>query len=454
MARYPATEGDFPMGLTQKVQHWLRTLFAADSGRRIPLLLEAPAWSEAPSPAPALARAIAPAPRPVIAFRRNAVFAAFNTAMPVTDRHGLAGRQRELVRLMDSVVIQRKHALIFGGRGSGKTSLARVFGDLADEAGCVALYGSASAGADVGGLFRPFLAELPMTQGSHATIGADADVQQLANLFVANVTQRTLLIVDEFDRVESPRTRHDVATLLKLLTDMHAPVQVVLVGIAGNVDGLIASHPSLRRHLFAQPVPPIANDELAGLLRLCGQQAGLELDERAVERIVGIALGSPYHARLVGMHAALAADTARRDRVTLADVQQGTADAIEEWSDLSPEVRRIFDRALRTAGPLRSVLAAAGALASQSQALDADRLARASADLFEDARDSLAAAEQAIALLRPALTEREPGLFEFEDSLSPQFLVLLATETAPADDIARTPQAEAPRERIQGVAAL
>lgn len=440
------------MGLTQRLQRLLRALLGGDSGgRRIPLLLEAPAWSEAPPP-PALARPVAPAPRPAIAFRRNAVFAAFNTAMPVTDRHGLAGRQRELVRLMDSVVIQRKHALIFGARGSGKTSLARVFGDLADEAGCVALYGSASAGADVGGLFRPFLAELPMLQGSRAAIGADTDVQELANLFVANVTQRTLLIVDEFDRIESERTRHDVATLLKLLTDMHAPVQVVLVGIAGNVDGLIASHPSLRRHLFAQPVPPIARDELAALLRLCGQQAGLELEDRAVDRIVAAALGSPYHARLIGMHAALAADAARRDHVTLADVQQGIAEALSEWSDLSPAVRRQFDRAVRAAGPLRPVLAAAGALAAQSPTLDAERLAEACADLFDGEGDAAAAAGEGIVLLRSALSEREPGVFEFEDSLSPQFLVLLATETAPAEDIARTP-IEAPRARM-GVAGL
>ena len=87
------------------------------------------------------------APIKPISLRRDSIYSAFNTALPVTDRHGLAGRNSELEKLVEAIVVQRKHAVIFGTRGSGKTSLARVFGDLADEAGCVALYASASGEA-------------------------------------------------------------------------------------------------------------------------------------------------------------------------------------------------------------------------------------------------------------------------------------------------------------------
>jgi hypothetical protein len=449
------------MSWSEKLQQWLGALFGGGSSatRRIPEPFEfeyAPPPEEERSAIP-LSSLRGPGGGPAIAFRRTAVFTAFNTAAPVTDRHGLAGRNKELSRLLDAVVKQRKHALIFGARGSGKTSLARVFGDMADEAGCVALYGSASEGADIDGIFRPFLAELPL----HRHIGAVGEqpmtVQQLANLFVQGVAQRTLLIIDEFDRVAGDRTRHDMAALLKLLSDMHSPVEVVLVGIAGNVDGLIAAHPSLRRHLFAQPVAPIERDELAGLLRLCAKKAGLSFEEEAVQTIVSAAIGSPYHARLFGMHAALVAEAADRERITLADAHKALAAALAEWSELTPDLRALFERALAQAGSLRGMIALAGVLAAHAPVLTFERLADAGSELFGESLGGAPAVDRTIGLIGPALAETPvPGEFQFEDSLSPQFLVLMAngavgrTAEAPA---ARRDAAEA-RALLQGVGGL
>lgn len=449
------------MSWSEKLRQWLGALFGGGSaaGRRIP---EPFAFDYAPPPeaeraAIPLSSLRGSGSGPSIAFRRTAVFSAFNTAVPVTDRHGLAGRKKELARLLDAVVKQRKHALIFGARGSGKTSLARVFGDMADEAGCVALYGSASEGDDIDRIFRPFLDELPL----HRHVARPGDqamgVQQLANLFVQGVAQRTLLIVDEFDRVAGERTRHDMAALLKLLSDMHSPVEVVLVGIAGNVDGLIAAHPSLRRHLFAQPVSPIERDELAGLLRLCAQHAGLAFEEEAVQAIVSAAIGSPYHARLFGMHAALAAEAGNRERITLADAQKGLGDALTEWGELTPDLRMLFERALAEAGSLRGMIALAGVLAAHAPVLTFDRLQTAGTELFGDTLGGAAAVDRTIGLIGPALAETPvSGELQFEDSLSPQFLVLLANGVAAgaAQDAAPRRDASEARALLQGVGGL
>ncbi len=441
------------MRWSERLQHWLRGLLGGGAGaRRIPERLE----YEAPAADAPASLSSARAPMPNIAFRRNAVFAAFNTAVPVSDRHGLAGRKKELARLIDAVVKQRKHALVYGGRGSGKTSLARVFGDLADEAGCVALYGSASEGTDIDGLFRPFLDELPLQRGTAAPLPGDRPmgVQQIANLFVHGVSQRTLLIVDEFDRVTTERTRHEVASLLKLLTDMHSMVQIVLVGIAGNVDGLLAAHPSLRRHLFAQPVSPIDRDELAGLLRLCAQQAGLAFEEEAIQTIVSAAIGSPYHARVFGMHAALSAEADGRDRISLADAQKGLAEALAEWRDLTPEMCTIFERALGQAGSLRGMIALAGVLAAHAPVLTFERMTAAGVDLFGDDLGGAAAVDRTIGLIAPALSEEGmPGELQFADSLSPQFLVLMANGAASRSRAATPPAGDTldARELLQGV---
>ncbi|SCW35810.1 Cdc6-related protein, AAA superfamily ATPase [Sphingobium faniae] len=372
-----------------------------------------------------------------ISLRRDSIYAAFNTAMPVTDRHGLTGRNAELEKLVESIVVQRKHAVIFGTRGSGKTSLARVFGDLADEAGCVALYGSANGETDFETLFRPFLAELPMSaagkEKARALLSGSFDVPRLASLLVEDVRQRSILIIDEYDRVHSEAPRQDVAALMKLLTDLHSPVQLVLVGIASDIDGLIAAHPSLRRHIAPQRVNPIPTPELARLLLSCSDRASLSIDLEALDMLANAAMGSPYHARLFGMQAALIPEAAGRTRITPADVEAGLIAALEGWTDMSAITHGHLARALRDAPHNRRMIALAAVVASQSYAISQDLLVQAGAELFGPSDRLHGEAADALARLAPALAPTSGGQsWMFEDTLAPQFLLLMAKQPAPS----------------------
>lgn len=432
-----------------------------------PLLLDTPAppgfrpvhqaeeAHEAPRP---LSMGAMATPLKPISLRRDSIYNAFSTAMPVTDRHGLAGRNSELERLVEAIVVQRKHAVIFGTRGSGKTSLARVFGDLADEAGCVALYGSASGDADFDSLFRPFLAELPMSaagkEKARKLMDEPLDVTRLAALLVEDVRQRSILILDEYDRVRSDDAKSEVATLLKLLTDIHSPVQVVLVGIAGDVDGLIAAHPSLRRHIAPQRVAPISKPELERLLLSCAENARLQLDPDALDALGGAAMGSPYHARLFGMQAALVTEAGGRDHMTLVDVEQGLASALEDWAEMSGATHALFRRILWEANASRRMIALAGVAASQMSMISHDRLVRLGQEVLGGGSINDQQAADAMQRLQPALTPMPGGdLFMFEDTLAPQFLLLMAKQPAPAVPPAPTP-AEEMRAMFRGVDGL
>jgi len=412
-----------------------------------------PETDQAPRP---LAMGMMAAPLRPISLRRDSVYAAFNTAMPVTDRHGLTGRNAELERLVEAIVVQRKHAVIFGTRGSGKTSLARVFGDLADEAGCIALYGSASGEADFDALFRPFLTELPMTaagqERARGMMQGKLDVPRFASLLVEDVRQRCILIIDEYDRVRSEGAKQDVATLLKLLTDIHSPVQVVLVGIAGDVDGLIAAHPSLRRHIAPQRVSPISKPELELLLQSCAQNAGLEIDAEATDLLASSAMGSPYHARLFGMQAALVAEAAGRDRISAVDATQGLSSALQDWAEMSGASHALFARALAEAPQSRRMIAMAGVVASQMSAVSHERLVCVAGELLGPTAGLGEQAARALNLLAPALVQTVGDLWMFEDTLAPQFLLLMSKQPAP---VAPAPSAaEEMRAMLRGVDGL
>ncbi|MCI4590128.1 ATP-binding protein [Sphingobium sp. BYY-5] len=377
------------------------------------------------------------APIRPISLRRDSIYAAFSTAMPVTDRHGLAGRNSELEKLVEAIVVQRKHAVVFGTRGSGKTSLARVFGDLADEAGCIALYASASGESDFDALFRPFLTELPMSTAGRerlqTMLGERLDVARLAALLVEEVRERAILIIDEYDRVQSDNAKLDVATLLKLLTDIHSPVQVVLVGIASDIDGLIAAHPSLRRHLVPQRVMPIPRPQLERLLASCAANARLTIAGDAMEALASAAMGSPYHARLFGMHAALITEAAGREQVTLADAEQGLADALTGWAEMSDATHALFRRILSEAGASRRMIGLAAVVGAQMSAISYERLVRLGHEVLGGGSINEGQARDAMARLQPALVATPNGeLWMFEDTLAPQFLLLMAKQPVPA----------------------
>jgi hypothetical protein len=456
---------------------WLTSLTRSKADRRsvraipddVPLHLDVPALpgfrhesvqDDAPlnNGARPLSMSAMAAPIKPISLRRDSIYSAFNTALPVTDRHGLAGRNHELEKLVEAIVVQRKHAVIFGTRGSGKTSLARVFGDLADEAGCVALYASASGEANFDTLFRPFLSELPMSAAGRERIAKMAneplDVSRLSAVLVEEVRERSILILDEYDRVQSESAKQDVATLLKLLTDIHSPVQVVLVGIAGDIDGLIAAHPSLRRHLAPQRVAPIPKPALERLLLSCADNARLSIDAEALDALSGAAMGSPYHARLFGMSAALITEAAGRDRMTLSDVEEGLASALEDWKEMSSATHALFQRILWEAGSSKRMIALAAVVASQMSAICQDRLVRTGQEVLGGGSIVEGQARDAMARLQPALVPTPNGeLWMFEDTLGPQFLLLMAKLPEAAAPPAPTP-AEEMRALLRGVDGL
>jgi hypothetical protein len=231
-------------------------------------------------------------------------------------------------------------------------------------------------------------------------------------------------------------------------------VQVVLVGIAGDVDGLIAAHPSLRRHIAPQRVAPIPKPELERLLMSCADNAQLRLDPDALDVLAGAAMGSPYHARLFGMQAALVTEAGGRDRMTLADVEQGLASALEDWAEMSGATHALFQRVLWEAHASRRMIALAGVAASQMSLISYDRLVRLGHEVLGGGSINEGQAVEAMRRLEPALTSMPGGeLFMFEDTLAPQFLLLMAKQPVPSAPPAPTP-AEEMRAMLKGVDGL
>lgn len=410
-----------------RIAAFARKLNGSGSGRAKPvrestLVLDVPYVESAVEPIEV--PAAAPAPNRLLLAR------VFDSAHPVRSRSELLGRERELDELLSATLDFGQHTIVHGARGSGKTSLVRIFGDHADQAGAVVIYMACEPGASFGDLILPYLRALPAA--SLRAGGREAFAQALANLS-SNVGPRVIvelvaehivvpvvLIFDEFDRITDPSVKADIAAAMKLLSDALSTVTFMLVGIARDVSDVVDAHPSLRRHMRTVAVGRIEASSVEALLSAGAAASGLEFDADARAIIARAACGSPFHVRVFAHHSALACVARHSKSISSLDARTGLQSALENWASMNIADAKTFVKLVESGQKLDLIEAAA-----RSAAVN-DRLEHGESG--DDIGKALLAD-----LMRPEIGE-DPAMV-FRDSVAPQFLIamiILAEPSGPA----------------------
>jgi hypothetical protein len=217
--------------------------------------------------------------------------------------------------MITAVEEDQAHIIIYGPRGIGKTSLANVLAESANQVDCKILRYPCNTNTTFEGLFRGFLKNLPseyMNRSHQAKYPGIENFEQLlppGEFGPANLTEilcqvkqeHAILIIDEFDRVESNQLKNQIAETIKNLSDTRARVTFVIVGIARSLEELIGMHPSIQRHLVGIHLPLMEPSELHKMLRSGEQATGLRFDDVTRDMIVSFSKGLPYYAQLLAL---------------------------------------------------------------------------------------------------------------------------------------------------------
>ena len=301
---------------------------------------------------------------------RLALADSLSASQPVTHRERFAGRNDTLTSLIAAIEQQRAHVVLYGERGIGKTSLIHVFAETAREAQYLVLYGSCGVEARFDDMFRSYAAQIPLLyhnsisptadEDEHRRTFADllgsqpVDPRELAEVFAQIVGTRVVIVLDEYDRVADPAFRRNIAELIKNLSDRAARLQLILTGVASNLDELIGFTPSIRRNIVGLAVGPMADADMRDILARAEAATGLKFAPEATALITRMAGGSPYLVRLLGNRAAGRALDERRMLVSVDDAIAGTEAVLAEWnSGLPKRVQAQLSRAeVRAAWPV------------------------------------------------------------------------------------------------------
>lgn len=286
----------------------------------------------------------------------------FTPHMPIKTFAHFIGRSDHVAKLMECLITPGNHALLYGDRGVGKSSLANAVTNLllkqlyagkgrVSHKSCDSTDTFSSVMEQV---LRDVGVELDLDEKiRESKIGASTKVG--GEGFELGVTgeRKTgekfkirnnlsspswvggklkdiscMIVIDEFDAIHDQDERKKMAELLKYLSDNSVTCKIMLVGIGKTASDLTAGHPSVRRCLMELHLERMQDDELKKIIIDGSQKLGLVFEDDVILKIVEISAGYPYFTHLISLKCAEQAILNGRRHITIDKLNEALSQAV------------------------------------------------------------------------------------------------------------------------------
>ncbi|MBL0054586.1 MAG: ATP-binding protein [Chitinophagaceae bacterium] len=257
----------------------------------------------------------------------------YKPSVPIDNPDMFIGRLEEKSLLLRTLVTPGRHALIYGLRGIGKTSLinitSKVFSINSDipykivshtcsyndtyesilfsilnssqlnleENEKIKLTGKGKAGFNV-----PFLVNAGTEGGIEKEIlkGKIIETKISPNFFCDLISNKNLLLIlDEFDRIKDVETITLFSETLKILSDKNSTSKFIMAGVANASNDLFGGHLSINRSLINIELPLMTEGELLEIINFGSSRLNITFDDEIIKIIIWLSDGMPFFTHLL-----------------------------------------------------------------------------------------------------------------------------------------------------------
>lgn len=273
---------------------------------------------------------------------RQEITDAFSPGAPVLEKDLFSGRSAQIAALEDAVNQRGRHAILFGERGVGKTSLANILKLVMQRPNKELIY--VRVNADPTDTFTTLWKKVFKRMDYVTSTSAGNVTKKISDEFPNDISpddvqlvlsdfsgiQVPIIVLDEFDRIQDKKTSLLIADTIKSLSDYSVDATVVIVGVAEDVSALIEGHESITRSLVQIKMPRMSNEEMKQLILTRYNRCGIKTDSDAIWKIVFLSRGLPYYTHLLAMNSARYSIDNKRVTVTHQDIDKALANSITE----------------------------------------------------------------------------------------------------------------------------
>jgi len=254
----------------------------------------------------------------------------FTPSKAITSPEHLFGRSKQLDQIARAFASDGKQVFIYGERGVGKTSLAKTAAYLHQSSDADPVIVSCESGSSFGQIVADIAtnclppADIITTRSASAkrlvagvkglSLELAQEIEKGAIPEISNINRAItvlkyiasmhshapVVIVDEFDRIESTQTKASFAEFIKQISDQDLPIRFIFCGIAKDVESLIGQHFSAGRYMAPVELGPLPADALWEIFNQAERVFGIEIDKELKIRASRIADGYPYFMHLIG----------------------------------------------------------------------------------------------------------------------------------------------------------
>lgn len=258
----------------------------------------------------------------------------FKPKKPIDDDALFAGRIKQINDILDAVYEEGGHAIIFGERGVGKTSLANI---VEKKVATVI----------------PHLKVIPVSCGvtddfwtiwGNAFNDYNAGGNTPASVFKASKnpydvynalqdldsSKYHIFVFDEFDRIQDKPTLGIMADLIKHFSNRPINVTVIIVGVGDTLLDLFDNHESIGRCCSQIKMPRMSEAELVEILDDRFGRIAFGIDQAVKDKVVRLSQGLPGYVHLLGQLMLRNSITRKSTKIEQVDFEIALAQVLEK----------------------------------------------------------------------------------------------------------------------------